>query len=67
MLIIDLNTLQTVYTLYFLKHVVLCCTKAFDLQDVMWIYTTFCKLISGTEHCSVLDLNTRSIRDKVSF
>ena len=33
MLIVDIHTLQTVYTLYFLQHVILYGTDALDLQD----------------------------------
>ena len=58
MLIVDLNTLETVYTLYFLEHIILCCTKSFDFQDIMWIYATFCKLISGFKHNAVLYFDT---------
>ena len=49
MLIVDINTLQAVYTLYFLEHVVLYGTQSFDLQDIMRIYTTFCQLIAGLQ------------------
>ena len=45
-------------TLYFLEHIILCCTKSFDFQDIMWIYATFCKLISGFKHNAVLYFDT---------
>ena len=56
MLIVDLNTLQTVYTLYFLDHIILNSADALDLQNVMRIDTTFCQLITGLQILSVLNL-----------
>ena len=67
MLIADLNTLETVYTLYFTDHVILNCTDTLDSQDIMWIYATFCKLVTGFKHLSVCDLDTGSVWDKVSL
>ena len=58
MLIIDINTLETVYTLYLAEHVILSCTEPFDLQDIMRIHATFCKLITGLKHIAVLNLDT---------
>ena len=47
MLIINFYTLQTVYALYFTEHIILNRTNTFNFQDVMWIYTTFCQLITS--------------------
>ena len=49
MLIVDFYTLQAVYTLYFLQHVILYGTNALDLQDIMRVHTTFCQLIAGLQ------------------
>src|SRR5699024_2710263 len=65
MLIIDINTLATVYTLYLAEHVVLCGTQSLDLQDIMRIHATFCKLVSGLQDIAILDLDAGSVRDKV--
>ena len=65
MLIIDINTLETVYTLYLAEHVVLCGTQSLDLQDIMRIHATFCKLVSGLQDIAILDLDAGSVRDKV--
>ena len=67
MLIIDLNTLQTVYTLNLVQHVILYCADTFDLQDIVWVYRTFGQDIAGFQNRSVTDLDTGSIRDQVSF
>ena len=37
---------------------ILCCTKSFDFQDIMWIYATFCKLIYGFKNNDVLYFDT---------
>ena len=67
MLIVDINTLETVYTLYLAEHIVLCGAQALDLQDVMRVHATFCKLVSGLQDIAVLDLDAGSVRDKVCF
>jgi len=46
MLIIDLNTLQTIYTLHFADHVILHGTYTLDLENIMWIYATFCERLT---------------------
>ena len=58
MLIVDLYTLQTVYTLYFTQHVILNGIYTFDSQNVMRIYTTFCQFITGFQFCAVSHLDT---------
>ena len=58
MLIVDINTLKTIYTLYLSEHVILNCTESLDLQDIVRVHTTFCKLVSGLKHHAVLDLDT---------
>ena len=67
MLIVDLNTLQAVYTLYFSEQVILCGAKPFDLQDIVRIYTTLCQLVSGFQHLSVTDFDSGTIWDQISF
>ena len=37
MLIADLNTLETIYTLYFTDHIILNCTYTLNSQDIMRI------------------------------
>ena len=67
MLVIDINTLETVYALYLAEHVVLYCTESFDLQDIVRVHTTFGKLIAGIQHRAVLDLDTGSVGDEISL
>ena len=67
MLIVDFNTLQTVYTLYFLDHVILNRTHAFDSQNIMWVDATFCQFITGFKYLSLLNLDTGTVRDEVCF
>src|SRR5699024_1723340 len=55
------------YTLYFLKHVVLNGTESFDLQDIMRIHASFGQLIASLQHCTILHLDTGSVRDQISF
>ena len=67
MLIVDLNTLQTIYTLNLTDHVILNCTHTLDSQDIMRIYTTFCQLITGLKNLSIKDFDTRTVWDQVSL
>ena len=67
MLIIDFYTLQTIYTLNFLKHVILNCTNTFDFQDIVWIYATFGKFITSLKESTVCDLDSGTVRNKVCF
>ena len=67
MLIGNINTLQTVNSLYFADHEILYGTDTLDLQKVMRIYTTFGKFITGLQYSSVCDLDTGSVRDQVSL
>ena len=67
MFIVDLYTLQTVYTLYFTQHVILNSVYALDSQNVMRIYTTFCQLIAGLKNLSIKDFDTRTVWDQVSL
>ena len=67
MFIIDFYTLQTIYSLYFLNHVILNGTYSFNLQNIMWIYRTFCQFITCFKYLSILNLNTGAIRNQVSL
>ena len=67
MLIADLNTLETIYTLYFTDHIILNCTYTLNSQDIMRIYATFCKFITCFKDLSVCDLDTGSVWNKVSL
>ena len=58
MLIVDFHTLQAVYTLHLTQQVVLNGTHAFDLQNIMRIYRTFCQLITCFKQCTVHNLDT---------
>ena len=58
MFIVDLYTLQTVYTLYFTQHVILNSVHALDSQNVMRIYTTFCQFITSIQINSILYFDT---------
>ena len=50
MLIVDFYTLQTVYTLYFLDHVILYGADALDLQDIVRVHATFGQLVTGLQN-----------------
>ena len=65
MLIIDIHTLQTVYTLHFTQQIILRRAQTLDLQDIVWVYTTFCQLIAGFKHLSVLNLDPGAVWDQV--
>ena len=67
MLIADLNTLETIYSLYFTDHIILNCTYTLNSQDIMRIYATFCKFITCFKDLSVCDLDTGSVWNKVSL
>ena len=67
MLITDINTLQTVYTLYFTKHVILYRTDSLDFQQVMRVNTTFCQFVAGFQYLSVHNLDSGTIGDQISF
>ena len=67
MFITDLNTLETIYTLYFTDHIILNCTYTLNSQDIMRIYATFCKFITCFKDLSVCDLDTGSVWNKVSL
>ena len=58
MLIVDLNTLQTIYTLNLTDHVILNRLDTLDLQDIMRIYGTLCQLVSGLDLLSLRHLDT---------
>ena len=65
MLIVDLNTLKSVNSLYFTKHIILNGTNTFYLKDIMWIYTTFCKLVTCLKHITVWYLDSWTVWYKV--
>ena len=65
MFVTDFYTLQTVYTLYFLDHVVLNASQAFDLQDIMRVHATFCDFITGFNYVAVINFDSGTIRDQV--
>src|SRR5699024_10484794 len=66
-LIVDLNTLETVNSLHLAEHVVLYGTNAFDTKDIVRIYRTFCQLVSGFQIISVLNLDTGTVWDQISL
>ena len=65
MLIVDIYTLETVYSLYFLDHIILYCTQSLDSQDIMRINTTFRQLVSGLQLHTVLNLDSGTVRNQV--
>src|SRR5699024_1744251 len=65
MLIVDINTLQTIYTLYLPHHVILNGTDTFNLQDIMRIDGTFGQLIAGLQMSAVKHLDSCAIRDDI--
>ena len=67
MLIVDLNTLEAVYTLYFTDHVILYGTYALDSQDIMRIHATFCQLVTGFQNLTVQNLHTGTVWNQVGL
>ena len=67
MLVADFYTLQTVYTLYFLNHIVLNASQAFDLQNVVRVYTTFCDFITGFNDVAVVNFDSGTVRNQIIF
>ena len=65
MLIVDIYTLQTVNSLYLTDHIILYGTDTLDRKNIVWIYTTLCKLITGFQLLSLKHLDTRTIRDQI--
>src|SRR5699024_12160181 len=66
-LVVDINTLETVYALYLLDHVILHSPQSFDLQDIMGVHATLCELVAGLKLLSVLGLDARSVGDEVGL
>ena len=60
MLIVDINTLKTIYTKYFTQQVILNCTNTLNLQEVMRVNRTFGKRITGKDILTISNLNMRS-------
>ena len=67
MLIVDFHTLEAVYTLYFLEHVILHRTDTLDFQDIMGVDASFCQLIAGFQHLAVQYLDSGSVRDQIGL
>ncbi len=65
MLIININTLQPVYTLYFLDHIVLYGAQSLDPQDIVRIHTTLCQLVAGLQYRPVLNLDPGTVWDQI--
>ena len=57
MLVVDLNTLESVNALYFLDHVILYGSDTLDLQDVMRINRTLGELVARLDDLSVHNLD----------
>ena len=66
-LIVDIHTLQTVYTLYLAEHVILNGADTFDLQNIMRVDASFCQLVAGLQHLAVLHLDTGTVRDQIGL
>ena len=43
---------------YVAEHVILNRTNALNLEDIVWIYRTLCKLVAGLKLLSVYNLDT---------
>ena len=67
MLVVDLNTLQTIYTLNLMQHVILYCADTLDLQDIMRVDRTFGQNVAGLQHCPVADLDAGTIRNQIGL
>ncbi len=57
MLICDINTLETVYTLYLAKEIILYGTDSLDLEKIVRINRSFGKLVSCLKVLSVYNLD----------
>ena len=67
MTILNLYTLQTVYTLNFRNHVILYCLGALDLQKIVRVDGTLGENITGLEYLSIHDLQSGTIRNEVGL
>ena len=67
MFIVDFHTLQTVYSLNLLDHVILYSTDTLDLQDIVWVYTTFSQLITCLDYLAFCYLDTGTVRDQIGL
>ena len=56
--IVDLHTLQTIYSLHFLKQIILYGAHTLDLQNIMRVDASFCQGIAGFHVRAVHDLDT---------
>ena len=65
MLIVDLNTLQTVDTLYLAQQIILHGADTADLHDIMRVDRTFRDLLTGLNDLSFRHFDPGSVRNKV--
>ena len=52
MLVCDINTLQTVNSLYFLEEIILYGSDSLDLEKIMRIDGTFGEIVTGFDYLS---------------
>ncbi len=65
MLIGDINTLQTINSLYLTKQIILYRPDLFDLQQVMRVDTTLCQLVASLKLSTVCNLDAGTVRDQI--
>lgn len=58
MLICNINTLETVYSLNLTNHIILNGSDTLNLQKIVRIYRTFCKFITGFKNSTIKNLNS---------
>ena len=67
MTILNLYTLQTVYTLNFRNHVILYCLGALDLQKIVRVDGTLGENITGLEYLTIQYLQSGTVRNQVGL
>jgi len=67
MLIININTLNTINLLNFTKHIILNSSYAKDSNDIMWVLWTFCDFFTLNNNLSFLNLNSCISWYRISF
>ena len=67
MLIVDINTLQTVNLLYLGDDIVLNSLRAVYCKDIRRVDRALCKGISRLNNVAVMNFDLISVRDSISF
>ena len=67
MLIRKVYTLKVIYLLNFTNQVILNVADGLDFQQVVRVDGTFGKFVTGFDYCAVLNFNSCTVRNQISF